>query len=107
MRKRTIEVLYSKKALEQIKKEKLNWWIIHSDEHPSGKKHIGYIKVVGKSKLIKLDDVLSLLTKKNQEKWVIEKSDGDWVHSVDIWESCDNLKKLIKELKCKEEVFGK
>lgn len=98
MRKRTIEVLYSKKALDQIKKEKLTWWIIHSDEHPSGRKYIGYIKIVGKPKLIKLDDVLKLLTKKEQEKWVVEKSDGDWVTCIDIWESCNKLKELVKEL---------
>jgi len=99
MRKRTIEVLYSKKVLDQIKKEKLGWWIIHADEHSSGKKHIGYIITVGKSKLVKLDDVLNLLTKKSQEKWVVEKSDGDWIHYIDIWESCDKLKELIKQLK--------
>jgi len=99
MRKRTIEVLYSKKALDQIKKEKLTWWIIHSDEHPSGRKHIGYIKIVRKSKLIKLNDVLNLLTKKGQEKWVVTYTDGDWVTMIDIWKSCNKLKELIKELK--------
>jgi len=43
MKKQTREVLYSKEALEDIKKEGFTWWIIHSNEHPSGRKHIGYI----------------------------------------------------------------
>jgi len=99
MRKRTIEVLYSKKVLEDIKKQKFDWWIIHAGEHSSGKKHIGYVITVGKSKLIKLDDVLNLLTKKNQKKWVVEYTDGDWVIMIDIWKSCDKLKELVKNLK--------
>jgi len=44
-RKRKMECLYSKKALDDIKKQGYVWWIIHSDEHPSGKKHIGYFYV--------------------------------------------------------------
>ena len=43
-KRRTIEVLYSKEALKDIKKQGFDWWIIHSDEHPSRRKHIGYKK---------------------------------------------------------------
>ena len=37
-------------ALEDIKKQKFTWWIIHSTEHPTGRKHIGYIAPTGKDK---------------------------------------------------------
>jgi len=50
MGKRKIEVLYSEEALEDIKKQKFTWWIIHSTEHPTGRKHIGYIAPTGKDK---------------------------------------------------------
>ena len=47
MREQKRDVLYSEEALKDIKKEGLTWWIIHSNEHPSGRKHIGYIVKTG------------------------------------------------------------
>ena len=37
------EIRYTKENLKRIEKKGYTWWSIHSDEHPSGKEHIGYI----------------------------------------------------------------
>ena len=37
------EIIYSRKNLEEIKRKSKTWWMIHSDEHPSGKRYIGYV----------------------------------------------------------------
>ena len=39
----TKEIIYTKENLEKIRQQGFDWWAIHSDEHPSGKRHIGYI----------------------------------------------------------------
>lgn len=38
------EMIYSEKNLNKIRNKYPTWWIIHSDEHPTGKRHIGYLE---------------------------------------------------------------
>lgn len=37
------EIIYTEENLEKIRRKGHTWWAIHSDEHPSGLRHIGYI----------------------------------------------------------------
>ncbi len=44
MNKMVKEIIYNEENLGKVKKMNCDWWIIHSNEHPSGKRYIGYIK---------------------------------------------------------------